>query len=79
MDLTSDGRKSILAARAKVPSILNGNNGAQEDGRALGVGELVWLERPQPHSFDKDNGTPLDVDGNVFDPFSDSNTPWKLR
>mmetsp|Transcript_11118 Transcript_11118/g.21615 ORF Transcript_11118/g.21615 Transcript_11118/m.21615 type:complete len:613 (+) Transcript_11118:30-1868(+) len=79
LDLTGDGRKSILAARAKVPSILNGNSGAQEDWRALGVGELVWLERPQPHSFNKVTGSPLDVDGNVFDPFSDSNTPWKLR
>ncbi|KAL9182016.1 hypothetical protein ACHAXT_012359 [Thalassiosira profunda] len=79
MDLTGDGRLSILAARAKLP-LLKSNNGAQEGGaKGKGRGQLVWLERPMPHSFDVKTGTPLDVDGTVFDPFSARNTPWKLR
>lgn len=79
MDLTGDGRQSILAARAKLPSILNGKNQQAERNRALGKGQLVWLERPMPHSFDNQTGTPLDVDGTLFDPFSARNTPWKIR
>lgn len=79
MDLTGDGRQSILAARAKLSPILNGNNRETEGTRTLGKGELVWLERPMPHSFDVTTGTPLDVDGTVFDPFDARNTPWKLR
>mmetsp|Transcript_14559 Transcript_14559/g.31657 ORF Transcript_14559/g.31657 Transcript_14559/m.31657 type:complete len:913 (-) Transcript_14559:60-2798(-) len=79
MDLTGDGRLSILAARAKLP-LLQGNNGAQEEGgKTKGKGQLVWLERPIPHYFDANTGTPLDRDGTVFDPFSVRNTPWKLR
>jgi hypothetical protein len=77
MDLTGDGRQSILAARAKLPSILN--NGQTENSRTLGKGQLVWLERPMPHTFDVETGTPLDTDGTVFDPFNSRNTPWKLR
>lgn len=78
-DLTGDGRLSILAARAKFP-LLQGSNGAgEEGGRAQGKGQLVWLERPMPHSFDAATGTPLDVDNTLFDPFSARNTPWKLR
>ena len=78
MDLTGDGRKSILAARAKFPLLQGGN---EDDGSASkgGKGELVWLERPRPHSYDDESGTPLDKDGTVFDPFSAKNTPWKLR
>ena len=76
MDMTGDGRQSILAARAKLP-LLKGNS--QDDNGTLGKGQLVWLERPLPHSFDERTGTPLDVDGTVFDPFSPANTPWKLR
>lgn len=78
MDLTGDGRKSILAARAKFPLLQGGN---EDDGSASkgGKGELVWLERPRPHSYDGESGTPLDKDGTVFDPFSAKNTPWKLR
>jgi hypothetical protein len=79
MDLTGDGRQSILAARAKLPSILNSKNREAERTRTLGKGQLVWLERPMPHSFDVETGTPLDVDGTVFDPFNARNTPWKLR
>jgi hypothetical protein len=76
MDMTGDGRQSILAARAKLP-LLKGNS--QDDNGTLGKGQLVWLERPMPHTFDVRTGTPLDVDGTVFDPFSPANTPWKLR
>ncbi|KAK1738945.1 hypothetical protein QTG54_010261 [Skeletonema marinoi] len=76
MDMTGDGRQSILAARAKLP-LLQGNS--QDDNGTLGKGQLVWLERPMPHTFDVRTGTPLDVDGTVFDPFRPSNTPWKLR
>ena len=76
MDMTGDGRQSILAARAKLP-LLKGNS--QDDNGTLGKGQLVWLERPMPHTFDVRTGTPLDVDGTVFDPFSPTNTPWKLR
>lgn len=81
LDLTGDGRKSILAARAKLPSILNGNVRSQSErtAGAIGKGQLVWLERPIPHTFDVETGTPLDVDGTVFDPFNARNTPWKLR
>lgn len=77
LDLTGDGRLSILAARARLP-LLEGNNGAQGD-EAGGKGQLVWLERPKPHSYDSNTGTPLDVDGTVFDPFGVRNTPWRLR
>lgn len=76
MDMTGDGRQSILAARAKLP-LLKGNS--QDDNGNLGRGQLVWLERPTPHTFDNRTGTPLDVGGTVFDPFSPANTPWKLR
>lgn len=81
MDMTGDGRQSILAARAKLP-LLKGKGNSQDDnnnGGTLGKGQLVWLERPMPHTVDERTGTPLDVDGTVFDPFSPANTPWKLR
>jgi hypothetical protein len=76
MDLTGDGRLSILAARAKVALR---NNADSEGGKTFGKGQLVWLECPKPHSFVNGSGTPLDVDGTVFDPFNSRNTPWKLR
>jgi len=90
MDITGDGRQSILAARAKFPLMKNSNgsgSGAQhrQDDKGTsrsmgkGQGQLVWLERPQPHSFCANTGTPLDADGTIFDPFSVKNTPWKLR
>ncbi|KAL7549409.1 hypothetical protein ACHAWF_012679 [Thalassiosira exigua] len=81
LDLTGDGRMSILTARAKFP-LLKSNNGVQQQSsgsQGKGQGQLVWLERPMPHSYDANTGTPLDVDGTVFDPFSARNTPWKLR
>ena len=82
MDLTGDGRLSILAARAKLPLLKGKNDGDERGGSNTmggGKGELVWLERPEPHSYCANTGTPLDVDGTVFDPFSARNTPWKLR
>lgn len=79
MDLTGDGRLSILAARAKFP-LLQGTNGDREvGGGTMGKGQLVWLERPMPHSIDASTGTPLDVDQTLFDPFSTRNAPWKVR
>jgi hypothetical protein len=88
IDLTGDGRLSILAARAKILPLLKGSssNGSYDSGggggggsKPLGAGQLVWLECPKPHSFDIKTGTPLDKDGTVFDPFSSRNTPWALR
>ena len=75
MDLTGDGRKSILTARAKRPSI---RMQQQNDNEILTTspshatsknGQLVWLERPKPFRYDNETGTPLDIDGTVFDPF----------
>ena len=77
MDLTGDGRLSILAARARVT--LRNNNADHEGVKTFGKGQLVWLECPRPHSFVPGSRTPLDVDGTVFDPFNSRNTPWKLR
>ena len=68
VDLTGDGRKSILTARARTP-VTGGDSG----------GQLVWLEAPQPHRYDEATGTPLAEDGTVFDPFSARHTPWKTR
>jgi len=89
MDITGDGRQSILAARAKFPLMKSNSNGSAQQQRqdekgtsrsmGKGQGQLVWLERPQPHSFCANTGTPLDADGTIFDPFSVKNTPWKLR
>ena len=83
MDLTGDGRQSILSARAKVAPLRNNNNNIHDEsrggGNTFGRGQLVWLECPRPHSFAPGSQTPLDVDGTVFDPFSSRNTPWKLR
>uniref|UniRef100_A0A7S4QK00 Uncharacterized protein n=1 Tax=Ditylum brightwellii TaxID=49249 RepID=A0A7S4QK00_9STRA len=83
VDLTGDGRLSILTARAKRPSILKSNGGdtsPQEDLQNRQTdGQLVWLERPKPHSYDKTTGTPLNDDGTVFDPYSTRHTPWKVR
>jgi len=67
MELTGDGRQSILCARAKMSPF------------GQGEGQLVWLERPLPHSYDEDTGTPLNEDGSLFDPFSPSHMPWKSR
>lgn len=69
MDLTGDGRMSVLTARARAPSI--GGGGEQ--------GELVWLEMPLP-PLHSPSGLPLESDGiTPFDPYSPLHTPWKLR
>ena len=68
IDLTGDGRQSILCARA---------TSTNESGTT--TGELVWLERPLPHSYDANTGDPLEEDGTDFDPFSPRHAPWKLR
>lgn len=77
MDLTGDGRLSILAARAKFKP--NGYQEEKKGNQKLGKGQLVWLERPKPHSYCANTDTPLDKDGTVFNPFSVQNAPWKLR
>ena len=72
MDLTGDGRKSILTARAKRPSIKMQQQNEKEILTTTGYegnGQLVWLERPKPFRYDPETGTPLDIDGTVFDPF----------
>ena len=84
IDLTGDGRQSVLTARAKRPSLLKKQDGGiaseQVDPSLKSTkAQLVWLERPQPHSFDETSGTPLDKDGLVFDAFSPKHTPWKVR
>ena len=70
VDLTGDGRQSILTARAKIPSILSATSGGNQEGGGTKAGQLVWLECPEPHSFHPETGTPLDEDGTLFDPFS---------
>lgn len=84
IDLTGDGRLSVLTARAKRPSILNnpGISGEIVDSALASLpteAQLVWLERPLPYAYDKRTRTPLDKDGLVFDPFSPKHTPWKTR
>ncbi|KAL3909505.1 MAG: hypothetical protein SGILL_008064, partial [Bacillariaceae sp.] len=89
VDLTGDGRKSILTARAKLRRKV-GSNAAGGKGSARSQdlseqfndsrpknGQLVWLEMPQPHHFDRATGTPLEEDGTAFDPFSTRHLPWK--
>lgn len=90
IDLTGDGRKSILAARAKfTQSSSSSSSGTSssspsstEDNyssttTSQGIGELVWLECPKPHHYSED--TPLDAVDTIFDPFAAQNLPWKLR
>jgi len=79
VDLTGDGRKSILTARAKRPSIMTLVNGGEIKSSIPHETQLVWLERPQPYRYDDATGTPLDRNGLKFDPFSSFNTPWKVR
>ncbi|GMH81738.1 hypothetical protein TrST_g11959 [Triparma strigata] len=66
VDLTGDGRQSVLTARAR-------RTGME------GVGELVWLERPKPPRISEETGLGLELDGTKFDEFSPKNTPWKCR
>lgn len=75
VDLTGDGRKSILTARAKSPSLLK--KGQSVASNTNQKGQLVWLEMPKPYSIDEETGTPIEKDGTLFDPFSARHTPWK--
>jgi hypothetical protein len=90
VDLTGDGRKSILTARAKLRKVaddtaknngffsrFSGGGSSNDDDRRPKNGQLVWLEMPEPHHFDKASGTPLEQDGTEFDPFSLRHLPWK--
>eukprot|EP00978_Attheya_sp_CCMP212_P013193 scaffold33112_cov45-Attheya_sp.AAC.1 len=79
VDLTGDGRKSILTARAKRPSLWRGKKSSNSSEAAPTKGQLVWLECPKPHSYDESTGNPLEVDGTLFDPLSSRHTPWKVR
>lgn len=76
IDLKGDGRQSILCARATTTTDDNDN---EHSSRTTTTGELVWLERPLPHSYDESTGAPLEEDGSDFDPFSLRHAPWKLR
>ncbi|GKZ01424.1 hypothetical protein MPSEU_001093200 [Mayamaea pseudoterrestris] len=77
IDLTGDGRLSLLAARCQV-SVASRENGGVTSGISK-KGQLVWLECPKPHSFDPTTNTPLEIDGTVYDPFSARHTPWTTR
>ena len=81
IDLTGDGRLSILTARAKRPSFLKQQKSStqQQQQKQSTKAQLVWLERPKPYRYDEETGTPLDIDDTVFDPFSSRHTPWKVR
>jgi len=78
VDLTGDGRKSILTSRCKVSTVLAKNDNQLDVTTGITKnGQLVWLECPKPSSFDPETGTPLESDGTIFDPFSAKHTPWK--
>ena len=83
MDLTGDGRQSILTARCQVSTVLDprnsGNEGVVVTSGIQKAGQLVWLECPQPSRIDAMTGTPLEQDGTVFDPFHTRHLPWKAR
>ena len=84
VDLTGDGRKSILTARATSPlgSSNNNNNNDNSDGSAPKKptsGQLVCLEMPKPYRIDEATGTPLERDGTVFDPLNPEHLPWKTQ
>ena len=71
VDLTGDGRKSILTARARLRNPFQySQNGSPADT------ELVMLEMPKPHGHDK-HGQPVEEDGTPFDPFHKRHLPWK--
>ena len=78
VDLTGDGRMSILTARAKLGRV-GGASGDNAAATRPKNGQLVWLEMPQPHKFDEATGTPLEEDGTTFDPFSSRHLPWTER
>jgi hypothetical protein len=69
-DLTGDGRKSILTARAKIASPSFVKPRAQT--------QLVWLELPKAHTI-SDDKIPLEEDGSPFNPFHPRHLPWKAH
>ena len=84
IDLTKDGRQSILTARCRVTTKLGGKSdkdtsdvAGQVTSGIVQEGELVWLEAPKPHSYDPKTNTSLEADGTVFDPFASRHLPWK--
>ena len=78
IDLTGDGRLSVLAARCQLaPKIGSSNNGVTSG--IVKHGELVWLECPKAPRVDPRTGSLLEEDGTLFDPFSSRHVPWKLR
>lgn len=88
IDLTGDGRQSILTARARRPPLIPSHNGHSTTANVSTTrsslndvyGQLVWLERPKPHHYDAVAGTiPLNEDNTLFDPFSPQHIPWKMR
>ena len=82
VDLTGDGRKSILTARCQVSTRVlanNKNGGADSTTGIKKTGQLVFLECPKPDSFHPQTGIPLEKDGTEFNPFSERNLPWKTR
>jgi hypothetical protein len=78
VDLTGDGRRSILTARAKLQKV-HGKSGKDAIDSRPKNGQLVWLEMPKPHHIDEATGTPLEEDGTAFDPFAARHLPWKER
>lgn len=95
VDLTGDGRQSILTARAKLrkeASTTSTTNSSDSSNAYIDAmqetevdqnlpknGQLIWLEMPKPHHFDLDTGTPLEKDGTTFNPFDARHLPWKER
>jgi hypothetical protein len=81
VDLTGDGRMSILTARAKLrkEASATSQSGSSAVSSRPKNGQLIWLECPKPFQFDAATGTPLEEDGTRFDPFSARHVPWKER
>ena len=92
VDLTGDGRRSILTARAKLRKVASTTSVRADDSSNIYVdaiqeseveqnrpknGQLIMLEMPKPHRFDVDTGTPLEEDGTAFDAFNTRHLPWK--
>jgi len=91
IDLTGDGRQSILTARAKLKKVASTTT-TKLDSSSIYIdalqeteleqnrpknGQLVWLEMPKPHHFDEKTGTPLEENGTAFNPFDARHLPWK--
>jgi hypothetical protein len=76
VDLTGDGRLSVLTARCRLSTRL-GN--MEVTAGIKKTCQLVWLECPKPASVDPTTGTLLEGDGTVFDPFASRHLPWRER